>query len=283
MENLKKRVQQLKKKRPGYKEILNFYQKVREEQEKIKPSLKIKSIPLKKEWKNLLTQEGFPLLEKKDFPLDISASLALFRSLCEIGEKATLRMSEQVNKIEESIAHKKIDLNKAFTGGIEEGKLEKIAEAVGFDKKVWLFLIHESIRPSIEAGTKKLLNELNAEAWLKNICPVCGSLPHLSLFKEAEGKRFLLCSFCGYQWRIDRIFCVFCGNKEQDSSHYFYAEGEETYRIDACDKCHQYIKTIDARNIELIDPVLEDLATLHLDLLASQKGYTRPVPSFWTP
>ncbi|MDI6764269.1 MAG: formate dehydrogenase accessory protein FdhE [Thermodesulfobacteriota bacterium] len=283
LENLKKRIQQLKKKRPGYKEILNFYQKIREEQEEVKPSLKIKSIPLKKEWKDLLAKEGFSLLEKKDFPLDINASLTLFRLLCEIGKKANPRMAEQVEKIEEGIDNKKMDLNKALTGGFEEGKIEKIAKEFGLDKTVLLFLIQESIRPSIEAGTKKLLNELNAEAWLKGYCPICGSLPSLSLLKDAEGKRFLLCSFCGYQWRVDRFFCAFCGNKEQDSLHYFCGEGEETHRIDTCDKCHQYIKTIDARNIEIIDPVLEDLATLHLDLLATQKGYRRPAPSPWTP
>jgi len=282
LENLKKRIQQLKKKRPGYKEILNFYQKIREEQEGVNPSLKIKPIPLKKEWKDLLAKEGFSLLEKKDFPLDINASLALFRLLCEIGKKANPRMAEQVKKIEEGIDNKKMDLNKTLTGGFEEGKVEKIAEEFGLDKKVLLFLIQESIRPSIEAGTKKLLNELNAEAWPKGYCPVCGSLPHLSLLKEAERKRFLLCSFCGYQWRTDRLFCAFCGNKEQGSLHYFCGEGEETYRIDTCDKCHQYIKTIDARNIEIIDPALEDLATLHLDILASQKGYKRPAPNPWT-
>jgi formate dehydrogenase maturation protein FdhE len=35
------------------------------------------------------------------------------------------------------------------------------------------------------------------------------------------------------------------------------------------------------RKIEEIDPALEDLATLHLDILASQKGYKRPVPNPW--
>jgi len=48
-----------------------------------------------------------------------------------------------------------------------------------------------------------------------------------------------------------------------------------------CGKCHQYIKTIDFRKIEESDPVLEDLATLHLDVLATQKGYKRPVPNPW--
>ena len=283
LENLKKRIQQLKKKRPAYKAILAFYQKVKEEQEKIKPSLKIEPIPLKKEWKDLLAKEGFPLLEKKDFPLDINVSLTLFNSLCRIGKEATPHMAEQVKKIEELLKNKKISLKKIFTGGFEEERIGKVADEFGLDEKVLRFLIQESIRPSIEEGLEKLHSELDPETSLKGSCPVCGSLPYLNLLKGEGGKRFLLCSFCGYQWRVDRFFCAFCGNKEQDSLGYFHAEGEETYRMDTCEKCHQYIKTIDARNIEIIDPALEDLATLHLDLLASRKGYKRPVPNPWIP
>ncbi|MBM4340071.1 MAG: formate dehydrogenase accessory protein FdhE [Deltaproteobacteria bacterium] len=280
MENLKKRVKQLKKKRPGYKEILNFYQKIREEQEKIKPSLKIKSIPLKKEWKGLLKREGFPLLEKKDFPLDIKASITLFHSLCEIGKGANPHMTAQVKKIEEAIEQKRLDLKKIFAG---EVKAQNVVDELGLDQKVFPFLIHESLKPSIETGLKKLHQELDAENWTKGYCPVCGGLPYLALLKGEGGKRYLLCSYCGYEWRTDRVLCPYCGNKEQESHNYFYAEGEETFRIDTCDKYHQYIKTIDARNIELIDPVLEDLATLHLDFLASKKGFKKPTPNPWTP
>ena len=147
---------------------------------------------------------------------------------------------------------------------------------------MFLFLIQNSIRPSIEAGVEQLRSEVDPETWLKGYCPLCGSLPSLSLLKEEVGKRYLLCSFCGYQWRVERIFCPFCNNKDQESLHYFCGEGEETHRIDLCDKCHQYIKTIDTRNLQESDPVLEDLSTLHLDLLASQKGYKRPVPNPWT-
>jgi FdhE protein len=283
MENLKKRIQQLKKKRPGYKEILSFYQKAKEKQEKTKSSLKIKPLSLKKEWKDLFKKEGFSLIEKKDFPLDMEACITLFHSLCEIGREANPHMAQQVGKIEEAINKKRINLKELLRGTIKENKLETVVSDLGLDKKVLLFLSHESIKPSIEATVEKLHKEIDAETWLKGICPVCGSLPYLSLLKEVEGKRFLLCSFCGHQWRSERLFCPFCGNKEQHSLNYFYAEGEETYRIDTCDQCHQYIKTVDARNIEIIDPALEDLATLHLDLLASQKGYKRPVPNPWTP
>jgi len=62
LENLKERIQQLKKKRPGYGEILDFYLKVREEQNRIKSILRIEPIPLKREEKEFLAKEGCPIL-----------------------------------------------------------------------------------------------------------------------------------------------------------------------------------------------------------------------------
>ena len=236
---------------------------------------------LGKAWKKLLSKEGFSLIQREDFPLDIESSVKLFETLCQVGKDANPHMAEQLKKIKEAIDDTRIDLKKLLRGGLREGRREEIAEELGLDKNVFLFLIQNSIRPSIEAGVEQLRSEVDPETWLKGYCPVCGSLPSLSLLKEEVGKRYLLCSYCGYQWRIDRIFCPFCENKDQESLHYFYGEREETHRIDLCDKCHQYIKTIDYRNLQESDPVLEDLATLHLDILASPKGYKRPVPNPW--
>ena len=186
-------------------------------------------------------------------------------------------MSEQARKIEETIERRKLDLKKLLKDGLKDNKIEQMAKEFGFDKKVFLFLIQNSVKPSIEAGMKQVSEEVNSDAWLKGVCPVCGSLPSLALLGEEVGKRSLLCSFCGYQWQIERLLCPFCNNKEQQSLHYFYAEDEESHRIDLCEKCRQYIKTIDLRKAGVSDPFIEDLATLHLDILASQKGYQRPV------
>jgi formate dehydrogenase maturation protein FdhE len=41
------------------------------------------------------------------------------------------------------------------------------------------------------------------------------------------------------------------------------------------------MKTIDLDNDQTPDLPLEDLATLHLDITASKKGYKRPVPNPW--
>jgi FdhE protein len=77
------------------------------------------------------------------------------------------------------------------------------------------------------------------------------------------------------------LSCSVCGNKDPGTLHYFCGEGEEAHRIDLCDACRHYIKTIDCRSLEAPDPCLEDLATLHLDVVAVQKGYDRSAPNPW--
>ena len=283
LRKLEKRIESLKEKRPHYAEILDFYHKVRQCQERIKPSLKTERLPLKHEWRDLLKKEGFPLLQRQDFPLDLESSVQLFKSLCQVAKKANPFISEQAERIEGILEERELDLGPFLRDGLDEKKIEKIAENFQVDKKVLAFLMLTSTKPSIEANRRTVQDQVEAETWLKGFCPICGSLPFLSLLKEETGKRFLVCSFCGHEWRADRISCPFCENKEPGSLQFFQAEGEELYRIDLCEKCHQYIKTIDARVIEVLDPALEDLATLHLDLVASKKGYKRPVPNSWIP
>ena len=225
MEKIRKRIEQLKNKRPGYGEVIDFYQKVREAQDNAKSSLRIDPIQLKQEWKDLLGKEGFSLLQKQDFPLDIEASFALFEILCQIGKNANPHMAEQVRKIEEVLNSRRMNLRGLIKKGIKEQRIEQMADEFGLDNKIFLFLIEESTRPSVKLGMEQLRTELDPENWLKSYCPICGSFPSLSLLREEVGKRYLLCSFCGYQWRIDRLICPFCNNKEHDSLHYIYARG----------------------------------------------------------
>ena len=164
---MKKRIEQLKKKRPGYGEILDFYQKVKEAQDKAKASLRIDPIKLEREWKELLTQEGFSLIRKEDFPLDIKSSVKILETLCQIGKNANPHMAEQVGKIGEAFDNKKIDLNKLLKKGVKEQGIDQIADELELDKKVFSFLIQSSIKPSIEAGMEQLRSELDPETWLK--------------------------------------------------------------------------------------------------------------------
>lgn len=281
IENLKKRIQKIKKERPPYKEILNFYMKLRTEQEKIKPQLNLQPVQLRREWKEFLSKEGFPLFEKKEIPIDTESAILLFKNLCKIAKNKNPFMSTEVEKIDNAIKEDRLILQQLFLDFLKEEKIDRVLNEIGIDKKIITFLLKESIRPSIQESIKKLINEVDRETWSKNICPICGSLPFISILKEEVGKRYLICPYCECRWRYDRIACPFCENRQQESLQYFYAEQQEEYRINTCEKCKQYIKTLDQREKEFIDPVLEDISTLHLDILATRKGYKRPTPNFW--
>jgi FdhE protein len=97
-----------------------------------------------------------------------------------------------------------------------------------------------------------------------------------------EGARFLVCSSCGYEWRFMRLKCPFCENKEHERLRYFYIEKEgRAYRVDVCEKCKRYIKTLDTKELgEEVIPLIEDIGTLHLDILAQNEGYTREKMTF---
>jgi len=56
---------------------------------------------------------------------------------------------------------------------------------------------------------------------------------------------------------------------------YLYSEEEKEYRVDACQSCRKYIKTVDSRVLNRCAyPALEQVASLHLDLKAAEAGYT---------
>jgi formate dehydrogenase maturation protein FdhE len=59
-------------------------------------------------------------------------------------------------------------------------------------------------------------------------------------------------------------------------------EGDARYAIEACERCQGYLKTVRAFEpspTELLP--LDDLASVHLDNLAHERGYARPTaPGF---
>jgi FdhE protein len=75
-----------------------------------------------------------------------------------------------------------------------------------------------------------------------------------------------------------RIRCPSCGEAEPEKLPYFHDETRAAFRIEACETCKRYLKsidlTLDARPIAEVD----DLVSLSLDLWAQEHGYTRIEP-----
>jgi FdhE protein len=81
-------------------------------------------------------------------------------------------------------------------------------------------------------------------------------------------------------WRFKRVVCPFCGNDDSKKLRFFNTETDgKAYRVDVCEECKKYIKTIDLREVqEEVIPLIDDIGTLHLDIIAEKEGYKRGVP-----
>ena len=123
-------------------------------------------------------------------------------------------------------------------------------------------------------------NWRDEDKWRRRYCPTCGSLPAMAqLVGEQHGRqRFLLCGCCGTRWQYKRTCCPFCESDSQRLQSVI-VEGEAGLRIDHCESCGGYIKTYDGRDDESV--MLSDWSSLHLDVLAADRGLKRLASSLY--
>ena len=108
-------------------------------------------------------------------------------------------------------------------------------------------------------------------------CPVCSSEPVCAVLRDQNhgARRSLICSLCMNEWRFARLKCPSCGEERFDALAVFMSEAMPHARIDACDTCKVYIKTVDLTKDGRAIPVVDDLATASLDLWALDRGYSK--------
>jgi FdhE protein len=115
------------------------------------------------------------------------------------------------------------------------------------------------------------------------LCPFCGSKPQVAVLRpEGDGaKRFLLCSLCCTEWLFRRVLCPGCGEEDKDKLPVFSAQEFDYVRIDACDTCRAYIKSIDLSKNGRAIPEVDELATVSLNLWAVEKNYHKLRPNLF--
>ena len=134
----------------------------------------------------------------------------------------------------------------------------------------WLFL-----QPYAErlADNGKFVSENAAEG----LCPFCSRKPIVGVLRpEGDGaKRSLICSMCATEWSFGRILCPSCGEENVEKLAIYTAEQFAHVRVEACDTCGCYVKTVDLTKNGLAVPVVDELATIPLNLWASEHSYAK--------
>lgn len=108
-------------------------------------------------------------------------------------------------------------------------------------------------------------------------CPVCGSNPIVGVLRpEGDGgKKSLICMLCSHEWTFRRIYCPACGEAREPQMGFYAAPEIPHVRVDVCDTCHSYLKTVDLTKMGRAVPVVDELATIPLDLWAREHGYEK--------
>ncbi len=128
-----------------------------------------------------------------------------------------------------------------------------------------------ALAPYLQKAAEAILPQLDLEYWVQAYCPVCGGRPNFSLLEAERGARQMMCSRCNSLWLYSRVSCPFCKSKEKQT---YYASEDGLYRLYVCPDCSRYLKTMDLRELERkVEPIVERLLTVGMDLAAQQKGY----------
>ncbi len=264
--------------RPSYVELITFYAHIFAAQEDARLRIRLPAIHLSDELIRVKHREKLPLVMTSEMVIDPQASENLLKELCRITADcgSDLAGAAQVLTGQSSKAT-------ALFGPFLEAQESDVlagAEEMGVEPKTLAFFLYHSLRPSLCTCAAQLAEYLDpSSSGEQGYCPVCGSPPAIA-WLEGEGQRYLFCSFCWHQWPVNRAQCPFCGSREQQGLLYLYSEEEKEYRVDACESCRTYIKTVDTRVLgRPAYPPLEQVASLHLDLKAVEAGYQAGVPT----
>ena len=256
---------------PHYVELLDILGEILIIREEHRRKMKEIIFPVDEDLIKRKIAGGLPLIDFSAGIFDLSEPKQYFLSLLEIAEKrAPGETKEIVQKIKDGSFNFEKLICDSFNSLHDDTPDEVDEDVIDL---VDLFL-EESLRPALEKVVEKYGSIVAEIGWAEGYCPICGKEPKIGEIREEEGRRFLFCTQCGFEWRFRRIKCPFCGNEEQQTLAYFTIEGEEKYRVDVCHECKRYIKIVDFRESkEEANLDVEDIATLHLDMLANEEGY----------
>ena len=272
---IEKAAEALKRIKPVYESLLTFYLRMFIIQEQSKAEINLEPIILSEEDIALKQKEYLPLVDITEFSIDAASSASLLVKICQVIEDYNPEMAPAAAIIHKAFGSDIIaeELFNALLGS-QDAYFEQITDKIEADKQALAFVTYNSIKPSLMMCAEQLASYLGEpEIWLRGYCPVCGNAPGISILDD-KGNHYLYCSFCWHQWPIARGKCPFCSQPDRSNHHYFYSETENGYRVDVCDSCKKYLKTVDMRKTDhVVYAPLEMVTSLHLDMQARELGF----------
>lgn len=142
------------------------------------------------------------------------------------------------------------------------------------------YLSRAILRPYVEVLASLKITPHRAHR--RGHCPFCGGVPWIGSRRSGSdmdgAQRFLGCALCGGDWPVNRIECPSCGEGNPEKLPTFQSDLHPSVRIEACETCHRYVKSIDLTVDGRLVPEVDDLLSLSMDVWAVEQGFTRIEP-----
>jgi len=131
--------------------------------------------------------------------------------------------------------------------------------------------------PFLQACNRRWASSI-AESWTEGYCPVCGAWPAFAEVRGIERSRYLRCGRCGGGWQAQCLSCSYCAMTDHEELVSLVPEKSgSNAAIDACKRCHGYVKTFTTlQGSPPANVMVDDLASVDLDIAALEQGYRRP-------
>lgn len=221
--------------------------------------------------KPILGQDNF-IIEGKDLEYIFDLIFPTFK-------KYFTRQAEPIARLEELYDKRKLPLKQLCIAQLVRDKKPFLEVSRKYDVPDLLLekVIEFISAPYLELCAEFYNKKLAKFDWRQPFCPICGNIPTMAIVNDKSGQRQLWCRCCDTIWSFHEMVCPFCSNRDSASQKVIFHSDRKPMRIDACDQCHNYIKTID----ELIAPQkihisVKNVETFYLDLLAKKLGYNVP-------
>ena len=253
---------------PRAEEILTFYAGLTEAQERV-----AEGVPAMEWLGSVRSDEGdFPWLRAEKLPLD---GLALpFRDfLSSVAELGTETIKDGAQALLSRDDDGRVDLLQTAVHAWKQADDPGRKANGGDDYRFYTRAFLEAVVTSIALEDSK-----QPADWTQSTCFACGGTPQVAVLRDlpdAVGHRSLMCSMCATEWRFRRLTCPHCGESEADKLPVHTAESIDHVRVDACTTCSRYIKTVDLRNDGNAVPLVDELATVELDMWAQDEGLVK--------
>jgi hypothetical protein len=155
--------------------------------------------------------------------------------------------------------------------------IDQAIAASGVSREAFWFVFHQIGACALQPAASALAPLVEDGVWKRGHCPICGNEPDVAGL-TGDGVRHLVCGVCSFVWTFARGKCPYCGNEDVATLKTLAVNEQTPYRLDACEACKRYLKTVDFRKADagraVVLPV-DDAATVHLDVMAAKKEYSR--------